>query len=206
MVQATWVEHHGLKHPYGYCQCGCGQKTALARQGDTTLGYTKGEPVMYIRNHHKTESSLASAFWKHVQPSDNDTCWEWQGSRKVSGYGWIKRHGKVSMAHKVSYELHHGRIPDGLVVCHHCDNRGCVNPKHLFLGTYADNSTDMVAKGRQAKGESVGNSALTKQDVIQIRKMAGEGMPQAHIAPLFGVHYTTIGCIVRRETWKHVED
>lgn len=75
-------------------------------------------------------------------------CWEWTGWR-AHGYGYFFHEGKDQRAHRVSYELFVGSIPDGLVVMHSCDNRPCVNPDHLSVGTQADNVRDMVAKGRQ---------------------------------------------------------
>src|SRR5690348_1346681 len=75
-------------------------------------------------------------------------CWEFTGSLNNGGYGVIGFKGKVWLAHRLSYYFHNGEIPKGLLVCHKCDNRKCINPDHLFLGTYMDNYNDMVAKGR----------------------------------------------------------
>lgn len=87
-------------------------------------------------------------FWRHVRKSDG--CWEWQGNRNNRNYGmsWYHPLGKKIPAHRVSWLLAHGEIPEGMCVLHKCDNRPCVRPDHLFLGTHSDNTRDMNAKGR----------------------------------------------------------
>ena len=97
--------------------------------------------------------SLADRFWEKVDKGDNDKCWTWRGCHTPRGYGYIYVHGsdqRMRSAHRVAWELQHGAIPEGLEVCHICDNPRCVNSAHLFLGTRSDNVQDMMAKGRGA--------------------------------------------------------
>lgn len=94
--------------------------------------------------------TLEERFWEKVNRGTGDDCWEWQAGKTTAGYGQIGSCGRKLYAHRVSYELHKGPIPEGMVVMHSCDNPGCVNPAHLSVGTLADNNADMTAKGRHA--------------------------------------------------------
>ncbi len=96
-------------------------------------------------------------------------CWEYQANFYYNGYAHIKFKNKTYNAHRFSYELHNGPICDDLCVLHKCDNRKCINPEHLFLGSRDDNMKDMVSKNRQAKGISNGSSKLSEQEVIEIK-------------------------------------
>jgi len=87
-------------------------------------------------------------FWQKVEVIPGHECWEWSAYRMPNGYGKFKFNDKEGLAHRASWEIHFGPIPEGLFVCHHCDNPGCVRPDHLFLGTPQDNVDDMYAKGR----------------------------------------------------------
>jgi hypothetical protein len=91
---------------------------------------------------------LDERFWRHVDASGD--CWVWTGARSIAGYGKMRlsRPRQLMDAHRVSWELHNGPIPDGFLVLHRCDNPPCVRPEHLFLGTHADNAADKIAKGR----------------------------------------------------------
>lgn len=97
-------------------------------------------------------NAIADRFWRKVRRDQPTGCWEWLAATNSDGYGHFFYEGSVIGAHRVSWMLHHGAIPEGALVCHHCDNPRCVNPAHLFLGTHQDNATDKVVKGRHAWG------------------------------------------------------
>lgn len=148
---------------------------------------------------------LADRFWSKVNILSVDECWEWTGGIFNTGYGCFhSTDNSLILAHRQSWILANGKIPNGICVLHGCDNPICVNPAHLFLGTRSDNSADKVSKNRQAKGESVGNAKLTATQVTRIRHHYKCGKSQKSIARLFGVSSRTIRGVVRHETWKHV--
>lgn len=190
--------------PYGYCHCGCGQKTNLAPSTNSSRGWIKGQPVRLV-NGHSVHKTLKERFWGMVDPSSApDSCWEWKGYVAKNGYGHMTPH----LAHRVSWEVHNGPIPDGLQVCHKCDNRKCVNPAHLFLGTQSENLHDMVGKGRRHYpgflGETNHRSILTEDAVRSIREKFQNGTRQIDIAREFNVDRTVVWSIVHRKSWKHI--
>lgn len=164
-----------------------------------------------------------------------DSCWGWTGRKGSAGYGefkfWQKKHG----THRLSYELSIGEIPDGLCVLHRCDNRLCVNPSHLFVGSKGDNNRDRSAKGRSAKGdrhwsrlhpdriargersgakthpecivrgERQGSAVLTESNVREIRRLASDGETPTALALRFGVGRSTVRRVLDRATWSHIE-
>lgn len=127
-------------------------------------------------------------------------CIEWQRGQKC-GYGAVFVNGRQEAAHRVSYRLNIGPIPRCLFVCHRCDNRPCINPEHLFLGTAKDNNVDAANKGRTARGEKNSRAKLTEKDVLAIREMSGS---QAQIAKTFGVSQSNIFYIKSRRSWRHI--
>jgi len=130
-------------------------------------------------------------------------CWEWHGADKGNGYGHTSR----APAHRRAYKLFVGDVPSGMDVCHHCDNRGCVNPSHLFVGTRRDNMQDALRKGRAARGcmlpdrrGELGSAA--KLTWAQIRVIRASELPSKKLAAHFGVTNDNINRIRRNETWK----
>jgi len=139
--------------------------------------------------------TLEARFWRHVAAGDG--CWEWTGDKR-HGYGIIRSGGRGAPrlhAHRVSWTFAVGPIPDGLFVCHHCDNRGCVRPGHLFLGTNADNMADAGRKGR-----FVGKTGKLSRE--QVREIRASSESIRAIAPRFGVGYATISKVRRGETYR----
>lgn len=137
------------------------------------------------------------------------SCHLYIGSTFVSGYGRVKIGGQTYRAHRVSYELHKGPIPNGMFVCHHCDVPSCINPDHLFLGTPRDNMMDMIRKGRNGKlitekGEDHHNAKLKNADIPVIRELHKSGMTQVAIGKIYGVSNKVIHKIVSGEKWKSI--
>lgn len=156
----------------------------------------------------KLRGTLAGRFWVKVDKRGPDDCWNWKGSKRGGwgDYGGIRadRHGPQLKAHRVSWELHNGPIPDALWVLHRCDNPKCVNPDHLFLGDHDANMADRKAKGR-AGGVMNGRAKLSDDDVRNIRTAyAAGGVTQCDLARRYGMTQGPVGQIIRRERWPHV--
>ncbi len=129
-----------------------------------------------------------------------DGCWEWKAAIGGRGYGHYWFEGRPRPAHQVAFLLFKGPIAGGLFVLHKCDNRKCVNPAHLFLGTNAENMADMVSKRRQAIGSKVSSSKLTESQIAAIRQ---DQRSQRRIGSEYGVSHTTIGQIKSGQIWRH---
>ncbi len=149
---------------------------------------------------------LAERFWDKVIVIHGG-CWKWTGDKEPFGYGRLQSHRGtegVLVAHRVSWEIHNGPIPDGLFVLHKCDNPECTNPEHLFLGTNADNMADKTAKGRQHKGEDHPAAILKENDILRIVAMNRTGIRKVDIARTLGVSQSTVYCVLKGSSWKHV--
>lgn len=146
-------------------------------------------------------------FWGKVSKLPHPLgCWVWTASLRT-GYGAMKIDGRVYGTHRLSWLIHFGDIPDGLMVCHSCDNRTCVNPDHLFTGTAKDNATDMCDKGRHRcpHGVRCHRAKINADDVKKIRKLAkNPSLSYTDIGEMFGLDRSTVGAIARGQQWKHV--
>jgi len=166
--------------------------------------------------------SIGARFWANVQKSDG--CWIWTGGRSRAGYGRFsyrpaKYRGVTVYAHRLSYEWAYGYIPENTLVLHSCDNPSCVRPEHLHLGNHADNSREMVQRGRSASGDRNASrrnldrrprgdehtgARLNTDQVLKIRAQHAAGMSERGLARIFGVGRSTIRRIVQRLSWKHL--
>jgi len=147
--------------------------------------------------------TILERFEEKYIPEPMSGCFLWTASVNNSGYGWIGVNGKTVGAHRLSYELFIGSVPDGLCVLHKCDVRSCVNPDHLFLGTYKDNRADMIAKGRapDMKGVNGGGAKLTEEQVLEIRVASGT---HRQIASRYGIVNSLVSYIKNRKSWSHL--
>lgn len=137
-------------------------------------------------------------FWQTVFAKDPAECWNWPGATDDDGYGGFSFDGHEWQAHRIAWLFAFGEIPDGLKVCHSCDNPACVNPHHLFLGTSADNSADAARKDRMAK-------KLSAKEVAQIREMLkNTQMSQSQIAKVFRITQSNVSRIKTRQRRQHL--
>jgi len=147
-------------------------------------------------------------FWKHVNKLGENDCWEWLASCHPYGYGQIEigtgGYKRPYLAHRISWIIHNGEIPVGLCILHKCDNPSCVNPVHLFLGTKADNTHDMINKGRMSRGEKHPGAKLTPTDVKEIRQLRTQGVRAILISEIYNINRDYVYEIARKETWKHI--
>lgn len=153
---------------------------------------------------------MPARFWAMVRKDEPHRCWVWTGAKNAFGYGqtrYVTSSGKAEQkAHRVSWILANGEIPEGRLVLHECDNASCVNPAHLHLGSNKTNADEREARGRQyhPKGTRHYRAKLTERDIVTIRRAVACGAEPVAIAPNYGVTKRCIELIVRRVNWKHV--
>ena len=177
----------------------CG-KSFRARTSETIRG---SGHYCSLACYHMRQRDAEAVFWENVEKSDD--CWLWKPAIGTDRYGDLRVGAKRQRAHRFSYELHHGPIPPGMFVCHRCDCPACVNPTHLFLGTCADNSADMVAKDRGPRGERQGGAILSEAAAVAIRQRRDAGEAVRDLAHEYGVTAATIYAVAARKNWKYLD-
>lgn len=183
-VQRVVLEnHYGKMFPSRYIDVACGNPLCCNPK-------------------HLRERDLTSRLYANVSLNEDTGCWEWTGAvGKQNGYGIITINGKAEAAHRVSYKISVGEIAKGLMVLHKCNNRICVNPEHLYLGTHNDNMRDM-AHTQAVKGENNARALLSESDVKEIKQLIKERkMFYRDIAEKYGVKRQTIKDIALGRTW-----
>jgi hypothetical protein len=171
------------------------------RQSEERIQKTQASKIRMGSRNGPVPVPIEERFWKYVEKTDG--CWLWKGAVEGVTYGRIYdvAHKEKVMAHRVSWEIHHGAILEGQNVLHRCDNPACVNPEHLFLGTHVDNARDMVVKFRAR------NSIFDDGDVLFIRKARlCDSHSVVELAQIFGVTTVTIYNVINRRTHQHIAD
>ena len=155
---------------------------------------------------------MVTRFWSKVDKSgpipahrpELGPCWVWTAGLYKDGYGLFKHNGRLWRAPRYSYTEAYGPLSANVFVLHHCDNRTCVRPDHLFLGSQRDNMADRQRKRRQCYGSRNGRAKLVESDVVVIRNLSAGGQCNAAIARQFGVSSVMVGLIVSGRSWRHV--
>lgn len=187
----------------------CGKSFVVV---DTTRLFCSVSCARRFHNKERSSTPILVFFWNRVRLGsvpehcpEIGECWIWTGGiRGDPGYGVITRTGEK--AHRFSYSVHVGEIPEGLYVCHKCDCRICVRPDHLFVGTQTDNMRDMKSKGRdnyigRKPGTWTLSSKLTPANVLEIRELLSSGMKHSDIAEIYGVERAHISSISSKRRW-----
>lgn len=186
------------------CECDCGNIIvvygASLRSGRTTsCGCAKSEASRKRMSdmRRKESGTIEDRFFSRFDVVDSG-CWQWRAHSDKDGYGILPTNSSSIRAHRLSYEIYKGAIPQGMVVCHKCDNPGCVNPDHLFIGTSKDNAQDALRKGRNYTGDKNSRARLSWEEVDAIRAST---KPYSILAEKYQVSVSTIKDVRRRRTW-----
>lgn len=196
----TVIAESNHKNRSGYfwlCKCLCGNEklvsgSSLRNGSSQSCGCKESEKINKFK-----------FFSKNFIVKENG-CWEWRKCRDANGYAKFCG-GK---AHRYSYEHYKGKIPKNISVCHNCpggDNRGCVNPEHLWLGTCLENNRDKKFKGTQLRGEKIGTSKLTECQVKEIKLRYSKGEKGNHLAKEFNVSHGLVYHILNGRAWSHIK-
>lgn len=183
----------------------CSKKCWHAWNAENMKSFNEKRFQWKTANEEEKIQKLKENYEKHVVRKDG--CWKWSGVKDKDGYGQLAcGYHRQTKAHRVSWGLYKGEIPEGMKVCHQCDNPSCTNPDHLFLGTIKDNAKDMSNKLRGTNGTKNLHAKLNENDIPGIRKRLSDGESFYRIAHEFGVKPTTIWSIRENKSWRHVEE
>lgn len=179
------------------CECECGNKKIVQR-GPLTKG--ESQSCGCLRNPTVKEKILSNI------DIDSNGCWNWKGALQAGGYGRVRFRGKYMPLHRASYIIFKGDIPEDKLACHTCDNRKCVNPDHIYVGTYESNNRDTRDRKRcnPRKGIDHHSAIFDEYKVKVIRFICNNGFSQSSVAKFFNVRPGTISKIIRRERWAHI--
>jgi len=196
--------------PFGYCHCGCGKRTNTVKETNRKLGLVAGQPYRFIRGHRARlpqfrptgpRPGALEYFWEQVRFEDGPLptpCWIWTGARHKNGYGRVRLAGRTEYAHRLAFEEAFGPIPGRAQVDHHCDQKACIAPHHLFLGSHRINARDAASKGRLARKLRPGN-------ILEMRDLHRAGWALPALARKFGIAPESVKRIVAtRTTWHHL--
>lgn len=194
-----------------HCKCSCGGNKSvpsvlLVSGGTRSCGCLSSENkrvhilALNAKRKSEVEDNLPIRFWEKVDKGLG--CWIWKASTNHAGYGRLNYKGVIHKAHRISYIMANGEIPHGMHVLHTCDNRLCVNPSHLFLGTQADNMVDKQRKGRAPHGGNCPQAKLTQDQVLEIREE--KILSGSEIASKYGITRSYAYAIRGGRTWKHL--
>lgn len=184
------------------CACGCGGTTSQIKVNNSFCGHVKGQFRRFIKGHQSRTPKPTLSQMKERTVEAANGCWEWVAAKAAQRYAFLQHEGKNILGHRYVYELTHGSIPDGMVVRHKCDNKCCINPEHLELGTNADNMRDKAERGRATRGETHHKAKLSEVEVVSILT---SGYSNVEEAQRHGVSEAVISNIRRRRIWKHVK-
>jgi len=194
--------HIDLHTPRNWvCRCDCGTiKSLCFGNGSAKSCGCLHSPVDEI--YHK---ELRERIIRNSEKKESG-CWEWIKGKDRAGYGQCTYRQDPVRAHAVSWRCFRGAVPKGLCVCHLCDNRCCVNPDHLFLGTPKENTQDMIKKNRKPKGIQIHNAKRSEDDIREIKRLYESGeKTQREIAKLYGMGFSKVNAIIRGRAWTHVQ-
>jgi len=183
------------------CICDCGEYLEVST---SQLGRQKHCNYSYRLPDEQYHQKLRKCF--NNKYTEKNGCWEWNKFIHKHGYGVTGYRNRSMLAHRLSWLLFKEPIPDGIDVCHHCDNPKCVNPDHLFLGTAQDNVRDCFNKKRKShKGEKHPGSKITEKEILEIFRLRKMGWTHQKLADRFKITQSTISNILHRRLWKHIE-